>query len=301
MYTHDDIWRAIDRLASSAGYSPSGLAKQAGLDPTTFNKSKRVSNGKPRWPSTESIAKILSVTNMTMADFFNLADIDETKTNRSQSSIPTLPSIDDVRKEAAQILLDTESVLFNADELFTYTSGRKGPVYVDCRRLISFPNERARLMDLGASLIKEKCPDTDILAGGETAGIPYAAFLSERLNLPMLYVRKKPKGFGRMAQIEGCMDEGGKHVMLIEDLQTDGGSKKVFIDALRDAGAIVEHAFVVFHYGIFPASDKNMKNMGVALHSLTDWWAVLEVARQQERFTPKTLDSVESFLKSPEN
>jgi phage repressor protein C with HTH and peptisase S24 domain len=75
MFSHADIWRAIDRLASDRGYSPSGLAKKAGLDPTTFNKSKRVSaDGKPRWPSTESISKILSVTDATMAEFLNLMD-----------------------------------------------------------------------------------------------------------------------------------------------------------------------------------------------------------------------------------
>lgn len=75
MYTHSDIWRAIDRLAQDSGYSPSGLAKKAGLDPTTFNKSKRVSaDGKPRWPSTESIAKILAVTNRTMSEFFGMID-----------------------------------------------------------------------------------------------------------------------------------------------------------------------------------------------------------------------------------
>ena len=74
MYAHKDIWQAIDRLAEGAGYSASGLAKKAGLDPTTFNKSKRISgDGKPRWPSTESIAKILAVTNMTMSEFFTLA------------------------------------------------------------------------------------------------------------------------------------------------------------------------------------------------------------------------------------
>ncbi|MGB1077830.1 MAG: orotate phosphoribosyltransferase, partial [Bdellovibrionales bacterium] len=137
-------------------------------------------------------------------------------------------------------------------------------------------------------------------AGGETAGIPYSAFIAERLDIPMLYVRKKPKGFGRMAQIEGCMDEDGKNVALIEDLQTDGGSKKLFIDVLRDAGAKVEHAFVVFHYGIFPESLENMKKLGVELHSLTDWWNVLEVAKEQNYFDAETLSSVESFLNDPE-
>lgn len=203
---------------------------------------------------------------------------------------------------AAKILLDTKSVLFNAREPFVFTSGRISPVYVDIRRLISFPEARTTLMNMGADLLKEKVglENIDYVAGGETAGIPYAAFLADRLNKPMLYVRKKPKGFGRMAQIEGCMDQDGANVILIEDLQTDGGSKKVFIDALRAAGAKVTESFVVFHYGIFPQSLENMKNMGVGLNSLTDWWAVLEVARANRYFDEETLTSVEFFLNEPD-
>lgn len=207
----------------------------------------------------------------------------------------------DVARESAKILLDTKSVLFNAREPFTYTSGRKGPVYVDCRRLISFPAERTKLMDFAADMIKRECEKLDYVAGGETAGIPYAAFVSERLNLPMLYVRKQPKGFGRMAQIEGCMDEPGKHVILVEDLQTDGGSKKNFIEALRAAGAKVEHSFVIFHYGIFAASATNMQAMGVELHALCTWWDVLAAARAGNYFDAETLSSVESYLNKPES
>lgn len=198
---------------------------------------------------------------------------------------------------AAKILLDTKSVLFNAKEPFVFTSGKISPVYVDMRRMISFPKERTILMDMAAERLKDL--GLDYVAGGETAGIPYAAFIAERLNAPMLYVRKKPKGFGRLAQIEGCMDEDGKNVALIEDLQTDGGSKKLFIDVLRNAGASVEHAFVVFHYGIFAASEENMKNLGVTLHSLTDWWAVLAVAKKTNYFDDQTLFSVEAFLNDP--
>lgn len=73
MFTHDEIWRAIDALAEQKGFSASGLARQAGLDPTAFNRSKRTSpNGKPRWPSTESLAKILAVTESSMSDFLHL-------------------------------------------------------------------------------------------------------------------------------------------------------------------------------------------------------------------------------------
>ena len=160
-------------------------------------------------------------------------------------------------------------------------------------------NHAARLLasDIGVDKM-------DILAGGETAGIPYGAFISDRLNKPMIYVRKEPKGYGRMAQIEGFMPEknekGDKpNVILIEDLQTDGGSKRIFVEALREAGATVKHAFVVFHYGIFDQSAKNMKDLGISLHALTTWWDVLEVAKTHDYFDKETLGSVEAFLNDP--
>lgn len=300
MFTHDQIWQGIDRLATTNGFSASGLAKRAGLDPTSFNKSKRVSpDGKPRWPSTESIAKILGVTGATMADFVALVD-----------AVGAAPLSKADKKEIAQIaakaLIDTESVLFNAQQPFTLKSGRKSPVYIDCRRLISFVRERNLLMGLGAKLLSSEIgiDNFDLVAGGETAGIPYGAYLSERLGKPMVYVRKEPKGHGRMAQIEGVLPEKNAHgkkprVVLVEDLQTDGGSKKIFVDALRKAGGDVKHAFVVFHYGIFEASTKNMKDLGITLHALTTWWDVLAVAKQSAYFDKKTLESVESFLENP--
>lgn len=300
MFTHEQIWQGIDRLAAARGYSPSGLAKVAGLDPTSFNKSKRVSpDGKPRWPSTESLSKVLNVTATTMAEFVSLVE-----------RLPSAPLSKSLRiqmaEDAARALIDTESVLFNAQSPFTLKSGRKSPVYIDCRRLISFVKERDMLMDYGAQIIAGEIglENLDIVAGGETAGIPYGAFLADRLTKPMVYVRKEPKGYGRMAQIEGVLPEkneagGAPRTILVEDLQTDGGSKKIFIDALRQAGADVKHAFVVFHYGIFEASEQNMKALGIRLHALTTWWDVLSVACKNNYFDAETLESVEKFLKNP--
>lgn len=300
MFTHTQIWAGLDRLAAQKGYSPSGLAKAAGLDPTSFNKSKRLSpDGKPRWPSTESLAKVLNVTGSTMSDFVAFLE-----------TLPAQPLSKMARtkmaEDAAHALIDTKSVLFNAAEPFTLKSGRKSPVYIDCRRLISFVKERNLLMDYAAQVIAGDIglENIDIVAGGETAGIPYGAYISDRLEKPMIYVRKEPKGYGRMAQIEGVLpeknDQGhAPRAILIEDLQTDGGSKQIFINALRNAGADVKHAFVVFHYGIFEASEKNMKDLGIKLHALTTWWDVLSVAKKNSYFDSKTLESVESFLRSP--
>ncbi|MEM7679508.1 MAG: orotate phosphoribosyltransferase [Pseudomonadota bacterium] len=299
MFTHDQIWTGIDRLASAFGYSPSGLAKKAGLDATSFNKSKRISpDGKPRWPSTESISKVLAVTGATMSDLISFIEAD----NDNEKSAPNTLNREQVATRAAEILIETKSVLFNAKEPFTLKSGKQSPVYVDCRRLISFVDERDELMRFGATLLDDEIgsDNIDLLAGGETAGIPYGAFVAKEMSKPMIYVRKEPKGYGRTAQIEGVLPENKKtKVVLIEDLQTDGGSKKIFIDALRKADVTVEHAFVVFHYGIFPQSEQNMKDMGIKLHALTTWWDVLKVARHKNYFDAETLDSVERFLNSP--
>ena len=290
MLTHEQIWQGIDRLAKSHGYSASGLAKKAGLDPTSFNKSKRNSpEGKPRWPSTESISKILTATNATMSELISLID-------------PAVHSAKSMAKHTAEILINTESVLFNPQVPFTLKSGRPSPVYVDCRRLISFPKERNILMDYAAGLLTQEigAENIDLCAGGETAGIPYGAFIAERLQKSMVYVRKEPKGYGRMAQIEGVLpDHRAPKAILIEDLQTDGGSKKIFIEALRAADVTVEHAFVVFHYGIFAASKTNMRSLGINLHALCTWWDVLDVAKDKGYFDDETLHSVEQFLNNP--
>ena len=204
-------------------------------------------------------------------------------------------------RTAARILIETESVLFRPDDPFTFTSGRKSPVYVDCRRLISFPKERGILMDMMADQIREVLGGTkaDAVAGGETAGIPFAAWVSERLDLPMIYIRKKPKGFGRGARIEGVINEGDT-ILLIEDLATDGGSKLSFIDGIRDAGAECAHTFVVFHYGIFPDGIKKLNDAGVELHGLTNWWDVIECARDEKILDVPTIEKVTAFLNAPD-
>ncbi len=138
----------------------------------------------------------------------------------------------------------------------------------------------------------------DNVAGGETAGIPFAAMVAERLALPMTYVRKKPKGYGRNARIEGAMSEG-ERVLLIEDLTTDGGSKLSFVDAIRETGASCGHTSVIFYYGIFDETIPNLREHGVELSYLCTWWDVLAEARAQGAFDAETLDEVEAFLKAP--
>jgi len=200
----------------------------------------------------------------------------------------------------ARILIETKSILFQPDDPFIFTSGRASPVYTDCRRLIGFPRARRRLMQMGAAQIEEAIgfESLDVVAGGETAGIPFAAWIADELMLPMCYVRKKPKGFGRNARIEGDLQEGQK-VILVEDLATDGGSKLSFVEGIRDAGAECAHCFVVFHYGIFPQSVADLKEQGVTLHALCTWWDVLDYVEEASLFPADQIAEIEAFLNDP--
>ena len=207
----------------------------------------------------------------------------------------------DPARITARILIETQSVLFQPDDPFVFTSGRLSPVYVDCRRLISFPRARATLMDMGVELIENAIgfESLDVIAGGETAGIPFSAWVAERMMLPMCYVRKQPKGFGRNARIEGVVEEGDR-VLLVEDLATDGGSKVSFVDGLREAGAECAHTFVIFHYGIFPHGVRDLEAHGVKLHALATWWDVLACAEEEDYFKKSDLPQVRAFLEDPD-
>ena len=206
----------------------------------------------------------------------------------------------EIARSVARMLIEIKAVLFRADEPFTLTSGAKSPVYIDCRKIISFPRARSAMMDHGKTVIMNEVgfESLDALAGGETAGIPFAAWLAERTGLPMQYVRKKPKGFGRDARIEGDIHEG-QRVLLVEDLMTDGGSKLSFIESLRTAGAECAHTFVIFYYDIFKDTPERLAAEGVALHYLTTWWDVLAASRESGAFDDATLEQVETFLHDP--
>ena len=210
------------------------------------------------------------------------------------------PPKQEIARLTARALLEIKAVHFNAETPFTLASGLPSPTYIDCRKLISHPRIRSVLMDfLAITVMRDAGFEAfDNIAGGETAGIPFAALIAERLALPMTYVRKKPKGYGRNARIEGDMAPG-QRVLLVEDLITDGGSKLSFVDAIRDTGAICAHTAVIFYYGIFPETTQRLADHGIALHHLCTWWDVLAEARAQGSFDPATLAEVEAFLTAP--
>jgi orotate phosphoribosyltransferase len=205
-----------------------------------------------------------------------------------------------IAEQTARVYLDTGAVRFMEDKPFIFTSGWASPVYNDSRWLISFPDVRATLIDFAVAAIdRDIGRDTiDAAAGGETAGIPFAAWVADRLHVPMQYVRKKPKGFGRGAQIEGRLDPG-QRVLLVEDLATDGRSKVNFVKAIRNADGHCDHCFVLFFYDIYEEGKRILADLGVTLHYLTTWRDVLAVARSDSKFDPKMLAEVEKFIDDP--
>ena len=229
---------------------------------------------------------------------FTITSDDLTPKTKAPMAEPTRKQI--IAAETAASLIEAKAILFADGEPFTLTSGMKSPVYTDMRKVIAFPSIRSRLVDHAVETIAREigAGSLDVIAGGETAGIPFAAWISDRLAMPMQYVRKKPKGFGRNAQIEGEVVDGAR-ALLVEDLATDGGSKVAFVEALRRSGQTCGHAFVFFFYDIFPKARETMAALDVELHYLVTWPDVLEVARAGGGFDPARLDTVAAFLRAP--
>ena len=209
-------------------------------------------------------------------------------------------------QKVAEMLLATESIAVYKDKPFVFVSGRISPVYIDCRKLLSFATEREYIVTELAKKAETSIGlnNIDVVAGGETAGIPYASFVSHLIRKPMIYIRKQPKGYGGTKQIEGIL-EPGKRVMLVEDLITDGLSKLRFNIGIRGAGAKMTHCLCVFDY----ASDRlnqhegkiNLAKNDIQLHVLANWDDVLDTGRAKNYFTAEQNQQIVEFLQDSEN
>tara|TARA_Y100000766_G_scaffold209614_1_gene181261 strand:- start:810 stop:1484 length:675 start_codon:yes stop_codon:yes gene_type:complete len=213
-----------------------------------------------------------------------------------------LKKLDDkIAKTTAKFLLEINAIHFNSVSPFTLTSGLKSPVYIDCRKLISYPKARSILINFCSDIVVNKIglDKVESLVGGETAGIPFASFLASKLELPMHYVRKKPKGFGVNNYIEGNNIKG-KKVILVEDLTTDGGSKIKFCNSIRKAGATVEETIVLFYYNIFDDVPDKLKKSGINLNYLACWWDILNYCKEDKSIVDnETITQIEQFLIAP--
>lgn len=199
-------------------------------------------------------------------------------------------------RAVADLLFDAGCVSARVDEPFRLPSGWASPVYMDCRRLISFPAIRGALVERGLARLQQAGALQGVasVAGAEASGIALAAWMAESLNLPLQYVRKKPVGH---TVVEGVVQPGSR-VLLVDDLMAAGQSKQRFLRALDAAGARVSDIFVVFSYGTFGA-EAALAAAGVRLHALADWTDVLEAAKVGHRLAPRALDELHAFINAP--
>jgi orotate phosphoribosyltransferase len=218
----------------------------------------------------------------------------------SSSGLPVIPpDALTVASDTAQALLALKAVLVYERQPFIYTTGWASPVYVDCRKLMSHPGHRRLLMDHAAGLLRARLGTSiDVIAGTETAGIPFASWIADRLDLPMVYVRKKSVGWGSHAQIEGDLPEGAR-CLLVDDLTTDGRSKIGTARALRQAGAQLSDIFVIFNYDIYPQSRQVYEENGFTMHALATWKDVFTQTKSVSYFTPKHAKEIKDFLADP--
>ena len=205
-----------------------------------------------------------------------------------------------MKEKIAEILLKIDAFSVNVEQPFKFVSGLLSPIYTDCRKLISFPKERKIIIDTATEIVRKEIElkNIDVIAGGETAGIPLASWLSDRLNLPMIYVRKEPKGYGKQKQTEGILKQG-QRVLLFEDMMSTGGSKMNFFNGIRNDGGAMEHCLVIYEYG-FEEARKTLAENGITLHSMTDLNTVLKVAEKIGYFKKKEVSEIKEWFKDPE-
>ncbi len=205
-----------------------------------------------------------------------------------------------MKDEVSEILLKINAFTVNTKQPFKFVSGILSPIYLDCRRLISFPKERKTVINYAVDIVKNDIglENIDVIAGGETAGIPLASWLSDRLDMPMIYVRKKPKGYGKQRQTEGVL-KPGQRVLLFEDMISTGGSKLNFFNGIKNDGGKMEHCLVVYEYG-YEEARKTLEENGIKLHAMTDLDSVLELGKKIGYFKEEEIEEVKEWFKDPE-
>ncbi|WP_242463105.1 orotate phosphoribosyltransferase [Staphylococcus pseudintermedius] len=193
-------------------------------------------------------------------------------------------------KLIAKALLDIEAVSLSPNEMYTWSSGIQSPIYCDNRVTLGYPEVRTAIRDGLIELIEQHFADVEIVSGTATAGIPHAAYISDKMNLPMNYVRSKSKSHGKQNQIEGARSEG-KKVVVIEDLISTGGSSITAVEALQEAGAEVLGVVAIFTYGLNKAGE-TFKATGVPFYTLSNYDELIEVAREEDQISEDDIQTL---------
>ncbi|QFK70920.1 orotate phosphoribosyltransferase [Pradoshia sp. D12] len=202
-----------------------------------------------------------------------------------------------MKRKIAERLLSIQAVALQPSHPFTWSSGIKSPIYCDNRLTMSYPEVRKDIAKGLAQLIKEKFPEAEIIAGTATAGIPHAAWVSEQLDFPMIYVRSSAKGHGKGNQIEGKAEKSDK-VVIVEDLISTGGSSITCAKALREAGCDVLGVVSIFTYEMDKATSA-FADIEIPYYSLSDYSTLIEVAEEHQYVTKEELNKLRKWKQNP--
>lgn len=200
-------------------------------------------------------------------------------------------------QKIAKHLLDIHAVTLSPKEPYTWASGIKSPIYCDNRITMSHPAIRKDIAQAFVTLIQTKYPDVDVIGGTATAGIPQACWVSDLLNLPMVYIRGKAKDHGKGNQIEGRLNAGQK-IVIIEDLISTGGSVLDAVEACREQGAIVLGVVAIFSY-LLPKATQAFKEKGVELSVLSNYDVLLQTAVDHQMIQADELATLMEWKKDP--
>ena len=208
-------------------------------------------------------------------------------------------NINERSRNTAKILIDIGAINFSLVTPFRLSSGFLSPSYIDCRKIIAYPSAFKSITDMMIDTIKsDMSPLPDYIIGGETAGIPFSAVIAEKMGLPLSYVRKKVKDYGKNKLIEGDILKE-KNTLLVEDLMTDGQSKINFVETIRSYGIECNLSLVVFRYNIFKEADISMKRNNIKVYHLTDWEEVYNQMHLMNTFESSILLEIRKFLDDP--
>ncbi|GAB4411128.1 MAG: orotate phosphoribosyltransferase [Microscillaceae bacterium] len=200
--------------------------------------------------------------------------------------------------EVANALLDVQAVQFSPEQPFRWSSGWQSPIYCDSRLTISYPAIRRQITEGFGQLIRSYFPQAEVVVGVATAGIPQAALLAQSFELPMLYVRAKPKDHGRENQIEGRIVPG-QSAVIVEDIISTGKSALQAAEVLREAGVEVLGVIAILTYG-FDFAHQQFEAQGLPFYTLTDYTRLLVEVFKREDVSEKTMASLHEWRKNPQ-
>ncbi|TCZ72315.1 orotate phosphoribosyltransferase [Paenibacillus albiflavus] len=205
--------------------------------------------------------------------------------------------LNELAKQIAASLLKIEAVALRPHQPFTWTSGIKSPIYCDNRLTMSYPEIRDLIASGFATLVQELYPDAEVIAGTATAGIPHAAWVADKLGLPMIYIRDKAKGHGKENLIEGVLRPGQK-VVVIEDLISTGGSSLKAALAVNEAGGQALGVLAIFSYQL-EKGIQAFKEASMPLHTLSNYTALIEEAVELGKIQASDIEILQSWRANP--